>query len=86
MEEIMKLIKSKPRYDSYYLIEERGDKKMEKYIENINAKNATQGYLVIYDEKAYMFTFKTIYKNRILWSKSSSKTRINIGFLKIKFL
>ena len=27
MEEIMKLIKSKPRYDSYYLIEERGDKK-----------------------------------------------------------
>ena len=37
---------------------------MEKYIENINVKNATQGYLVIYDEKAYMFTFKTIYKNR----------------------
>lgn len=27
MEEIMKLIKSKPHYDSYYLIEERGDKK-----------------------------------------------------------
>lgn len=65
MEEIMKLIKMKPHYDSYHLIEERGDKeKMEKYIENINAKNATQGYLVIYDEKAYMFTFKTIYKNR----------------------
>ena len=64
MEEIMKLIETKKHFGKYYLIEERGKKEqVEKYIKNISAKNATHGYLVIYDKEAYMFTFKTIYKS-----------------------
>ena len=64
MDEIIKLIETKPHFDEYYLIEECGKKEqMGKYIETISAKNATDGYLVIYDKEAYMFTFKTIYKN-----------------------
>lgn len=64
MDEIIKLIEKKPHFDKYYLIEERGKKeRMGKYIETISAKNATDGYLVIYDKETYMFTFKTIYKS-----------------------
>ena len=64
MDEIMKLIETKPHVGEYYLIEERGKKEqMGKYIETMRAKNATDEYLVIYDKEAYMFTFKTIYKN-----------------------
>ena len=65
MDEIMKLIETKPHYNDYYLIEERGKKEqMGKYIETISAKNSTDGYLVIYDKEVCMFTFKTIYKSR----------------------
>ena len=61
MDEIIKLIETKPHFDEHYLIEECGKKEqMGKYIETISA---TDGYLVIYDKEAYMFTFKTIYKN-----------------------
>jgi hypothetical protein len=64
MDEIIKLIETKPHYNDYYLIEERGKKEqIGKYIETISAKNATDGYLVIYDKESYMFTFKTIYKS-----------------------
>ena len=64
MEEIMKLIEAKPCYEEYYLIEERGKKEyFEGYKVGFIAKNATLGYLIIYDKEAYMFTFKTIYKN-----------------------
>ena len=65
MDEIIKLIETKPHFDKYYLIEERGKKEqMGKYIETISAKNSTDGYLVIYDKEVCMFTFKTIYKSR----------------------
>lgn len=64
MEEIMKLIEAKPCYEEYYLIEERGKKEyFEGHKSCIVSKDATQGYLIIYDKEAYMFTFKTIYKN-----------------------
>ena len=64
MDGIIKLIETKPHVGEYYLIEECGKKEqMGKYIETISAKNATDGYLVIYDKEAYMFTFKTIYEN-----------------------
>lgn len=64
MEEIMKLIEAKPRFGEYYLIEERGKKEyFEGHKRGCISKDATQGYLIIYDKEAYMFTFKTIYKN-----------------------
>lgn len=64
MEEIIKLIETKPHFGKYYLIEERGKKEeMDIYVAYISAKNAPSGHVTLYDKEAYMFTFKTIYKS-----------------------
>ena len=52
MDEIIKLIETKPHFGKYYLIEERGKKEeMDTYVAYISAKNVTSGHLVIYDKE-----------------------------------